>query len=205
MRILIVWIVAFLLPLGLSFGDEPASFIVSELLDNTIEAQRKGNIQALSEILHPDSLEVFRRSTFIVIDKLEASFSEDEVEEVTGAHRSDLKHLSPQDFFLYMCSVAWDLYPGLGDDHDDLERPVLLGVIPDGEVYCVLYRLHRLLESESDQISLRSPRILGLRQADGEWKVHSMIYANRIGPILQREILRLRRSAILEQDAVGNE
>jgi len=171
----------FLLSPRLEAALTPVEKMISELLDEAVDAQFTFDFPRLAGLLHPASMSLFRDQLSARFDEAMRTHTFEEVSAVSGlpAHPKDMS-IPDAEFFVLACQNARAKHPEFVGEESYLPLRIL-GMIFDTPQHAhVLMEYTGAVRTERTSFDFGSTTVLTVRRERQRWQVYSCLLARRI-------------------------
>ena len=149
-------------------AEPPAPSSPESVVESYLQAMRGGQYLKLAELIHPEGLEKFRSMFLPLIEEAKRA---DPPEDLLTLFRgvgdvTELKKLSPAEFFAAFFGGIADVNPGLAEALTSA-RMTPIGSVPEGDIIHIVCRT----TVEVEGFNGSKVEVISLRRSAGNWRV----------------------------------
>lgn len=154
---------------------------IYDLLDAVVDAQFSHDFERLASLMHPASLQMFRKHLSACYDRFLKLCSPEQVALASGLalHPKDTT-ASDAEFFMFACNSAKERHPDFVGSPQFLPLRIHGCIFDDARFAHVLFSYKGSVHTERTDYAYVAPNVLSVKRDKDEWQIHSCILAGSI-------------------------
>lgn len=190
--------------LALLFSCFPASFgyansdresAVYSVFNAVIDARFDHEFDRLADLMHPASLQLWRKVMNVEYERLVEKFSITEVQSTIGLTTSPLdSELSDAALFRKLASRAFELDPNFVGPEEILPLKVHGVIFDDDDRAWLTFDFKSTHKSKRSTVTARNPRVHTFRRNDWAWRLHTTILTAEVSAVWHDAMIGRRRN-----------
>lgn len=186
---------------SVALANPAAENAIYNLFDAAVDARFSHDFKRLSSLVHPASLQMFRKSLSSSYDRLLKSCSPGQIAAVSGlsGHPKEI-NASDAEFFVAVCNETKERHPEFAGNPKVLPFKIHGTIFAESHLAHVLFSSRGAIHTERTEFLYVSPNVLSMKRDSDQWQIYSCILCDSIFKCWWRDLAKNLRH---DSEALG--